>query len=178
MGARRPVLLRDRETMLTERVDRLMTDIAEETQHRRLAEDQLLEAENNLQGLRDFYDKFESPLAPKSKETRDAEAADQVLYDLHVEAMDNLKAEHDAHIAAIEADFDKCRTEADERFQRLLEEVEAQGFRPGAPGTSSSGTQASTSEGFSQLKDFLKRRLSDDTKDLVTQGPAGVTLPA
>ena len=98
--------------------------------------------------------------------------------DLHLEAMNTLKAEHMAHAAAIEAEFVECFAESDAKFQRLLEEMEAQGFRSGAPGTSSSGAQASPPEVFAQLKDFLKRRMPDETKELVTQGLAGVILPA
>jgi len=75
----------------------LLNDISEETTRRKRAEAQLLTTQNDLQGLRDFYAGFESPLQDKSQETKDAEADEKVVYDLHVEAMDALKAEHIAH---------------------------------------------------------------------------------
>ena len=70
--------------------------------------------QNDLQGVRDFYDGFESPLQDKSQETRDKEAHEKVVYDLHVEAMDALKAEHIRHASQIEADFVEVLAESDE----------------------------------------------------------------
>jgi len=134
--------------------------------------------QNDLQGLRDFYAGFESPLQDKSQETKDREADEKVVYDLHVEAMDALKAEHIRHATAIESDFVEVLAESHEKYQRLLEEMQAQGFWPGGPGVFSSGAQPPSSERFAQLKDFLKRRLCDKTKELVIQNLAGVTLPA
>ena len=68
--------------------------------------------------------------------------------------------------------------EAEEKYQLRLEEAEAQGFRRGTLGTSSSGAQACSSEAFRQLKDFLKRRMPDETKELMAQSFSGITLPA
>ena len=51
--------------------------------------------------------------------------------------MTKLREEHDSHVAAIEAEFDELRAEAEEKYQLLLEESEAQGFRRGTLGTSS-----------------------------------------
>ena len=82
------------------------------------------------------------------------------------------------HVAVIEAEFGESLADSERKFQSLLEEMEGQGFRSGAPGTSFLGTQATPPEVFELLKDFLKRRMPDETKDLVNQGLAGAILPA
>ena len=157
-AARPPAVLQDRETvnqlaqqretLLQERVNTLMNDMTEE---RRLREG----TEAELFPVREFYDLFESPLAPKSQATKDIEAADKVASDLHAEDMAKLKEEHDAHVSAVEADYDEFRADAEEKYQHLLGKAEAPGYRRGTLGTSSSGARASTSDAFRQLKDFL-----------------------
>ena len=164
-------LSQQRETLLQERVDVLLNDLTEERRHRARAEDELSQ-------VREFNNRFECPLVPKSPATRDIEEADQFASDLHAEDVTKPREECDSHVIAIEAEFDKFRAEAEEKYQLLLEEAEAQGFRRGTLGTSSSGAQAFTSEAFRQLKDFLKRRMPDETKELMAQGFSGITLPA
>ena len=165
-------------TVLQDRIEQLLNDISEETTRRKRAEAQAFTLQNDLQGLRDFYAGFESPSQDKSQETRDREADEKVVYVLHLEAMVALKAEHIRHASQIESDFVEILAESDEKYQRFLEEMQAQGFWPCGPGVITSGAQAPSSERFAQLKDFLKRRLCDKTKELVTQNLAGVTFPA
>ena len=82
----------------------------------------------DLQGLRDFYKEYEFPLVPKTQETRELEAAENRVYDPHLEAMNTLKSEHMTHVAVIEAEFVEELAEADRKFQRLLRKWKAKGF--------------------------------------------------
>ena len=164
-------LSQQRETLLQERVDVLTNDLSEERSHRRKAEDELTQ-------IREFYDQFEPVLVPKTQATKDVEQADRVASDLHMEDLAEPREQHNSHVIAIESEFDEFRAEAEAKYQCLLEEAEDQGYRQGTLGTSSSGAQASTSEAFQELKEFLKRRVPDETKELMAQGLSGITLPA
>jgi hypothetical protein len=178
LGAAAPALvLRENSATLQNRINDLQNDFADETTRRKRAEAQVHTLQGDLQGLRDFYNDYESPI-PKTQETRDLDAAENTVYDLHLEAMNTLKDEHTAHVTSMETEFVETLAESDAKFQRLLEQMEAQGFRSGAPGTSSLDTQASPPEVFEQLKEFLKRRMPDETKELVNRGLAGAILPA
>ena len=120
LGPARPqVVLQDRETVLQlsqqhetvlqERVDVLMNDVSEERRHRKKAEDE-------LEQLRAYYDRFEPVLVPKTQATKDAEQADWVASDLHMEDLAELREQHDRHIVAIESEFEEFRAESDARY--------------------------------------------------------------
>ena len=130
-----------------------------------------------MKGLRAFYNDYESTLVPKTRETRDLEAEENRAFDLHRKALDALRTEHATHVAVIEAEFGEALAESKREYQSLVQDVEGQGFRVGAPGICSLGAHA-TPETFEHLKEFLARRMPEETQELINQGLAGAVLPA
>ena len=96
----------------------------------------------------------------------------------HLDAMSALQAEHVEHVAAMETEFMAATDAVKANFQHLLEEMEGQGYHAGATGSSTLGTQGTPPEVFARLKDFLKRRMPEETRELVNRSLAGATLPA
>ena len=130
-----------------------------------------------MDGLKNWHDDFGSTLVRKTRETRDLELEENHQFDLHRQAMDALKKDYEARLAQLDT---LCTAElqtADDRYQQLLGGAQAQGFRLGAPVSSALGARAASPEALDALKDWLKRKMPEATKELVNHGLAGTSLP-
>ena len=90
--------------------------------------------------------------------------------DLHAEEMAKIREDRDRRIIHLESELEELRNDSEGKYQHLLQDMESQGYRP--------CVEESTSEAFQELKNYLKRRLPTETKDMLVQGLSGMTLPA
>ena len=98
-------MLRENGATLQNRISDLQNDIRDESERTKRAESLVITLQDKVKGLRAFYNDYESDLVPKTRETRDLEAEENRVFDLHREAMDALRVEHSTHVAVIEAEF-------------------------------------------------------------------------
>ena len=95
-------------------------------------------------------------MKPSTRSRRSTSGESYDIYedieDLHREAMNALKESHAEHCSDLSKDFKDDLKAAEERYQLLLEQTEAMGFRAGTPASNNPGARAVASADFLALK--------------------------